>query len=95
VIIALYNALQGQAQRFWSKKRVAVAASTTKLLSRVSFVSKTESTRQVISAAIKDNLLFQDMPQEAVTLIIDSMKSVTLPADMDIITQVGGYAASF
>ena len=38
--------------------------------------------------AIKDNLLFQEVPMAALELVIDSMASITVPADTDIIKQV-------
>jgi hypothetical protein len=38
--------------------------------------------------AVKSNLLFQDMPDSALDIIIDSMHSVNVPAGTDIIRQV-------
>ena len=45
-------------------------------------------------AAIKDNLLFQDLPAAALEVIIDSMHPAEVPPGTDIIRQVGQHAAS-
>lgn len=44
--------------------------------------------RAVTAAAIRDNLLFADMPPAALEIIVDAMHSVSVPAGTDIIRQV-------
>ncbi|KXZ43473.1 hypothetical protein GPECTOR_89g493 [Gonium pectorale] len=69
-----------------NKKRQAVAAESS-VAAKVTIVPKPEKTKELIAAAIKDNLLFQDLPQAALEVIIDSMHSVEVAAGTDIIRQ--------
>ncbi|PNW85942.1 hypothetical protein CHLRE_03g199050v5 [Chlamydomonas reinhardtii] len=76
----------GSLPKLWGKKRQAVAAESG-VAAKVTIVPKPDKTKELIAAAIRDNLLFQDMPAAALEVIIDSMYSVEVAAGTDIIRQ--------
>lgn len=50
--------------------------------------ARTHARSRTAARAIKDNLLFQDLPPSALDIIIDTMHATNVPAGTDIIRQV-------
>ncbi|KAF5835635.1 putative cGMP-dependent protein kinase [Dunaliella salina] len=78
----------------WGRKRVAVINESAKA-SEIDLVPKAPHTKSIIADAVRDNLLFQDLPPAALDIIIDSMHPVTVPAGVDIIRQGESPASQF
>ncbi|KAG2497546.1 hypothetical protein HYH03_004293 [Edaphochlamys debaryana] len=84
----------GSLPKLWRQKREAVAAESS-VAAKVNIVPKPEKTKELIAAAIADNLLFQDLPQAALEVIIDSMYEVEVAPGTDIIRQGDREASQF
>ncbi|WIA19038.1 hypothetical protein OEZ85_003698 [Tetradesmus obliquus] len=76
------------------KKRIAVAADNQDAANITSY-AKSESVKQLIHIAIKDNMLFSGLPPAGLAAIIDSMQPQMVMAGKDIIKQGATDAHEF
>jgi hypothetical protein len=77
------------------KKRLAVAVETLATDADIVVVPKDEATVKLIARAVRDNPLFDGMPDETRAVLISSMTRVVVNAGADIITQGDDDATKF
>ena len=77
------------------KKRLAVAVEALASDAAVTVVPKDEAAARLIMRAVRDNPLFEGLPDETRAVLVSSMTRVEVPAGHDIITQGDENAEHF
>lgn len=77
------------------KKRLAVAVEALASDAAVTVVPKDEGAARLIMRAVRDNPLFEGLPDETRAVLVSSMTRVEVPAGHDIITQGDENAEHF
>ena len=77
------------------KKRLAVAVEALASDAAVTVVPKDEAAVRLIMRAVRDNPLFEGLPDETRAVLVSSMTRVEVPAGHDIITQGDENAEHF
>lgn len=77
------------------KKRLAIAVEALSSVADVRAVPKDDNTSRLIASAVRDNPLFESLPEETRAALISSMHRVTVRAGENIITQGDRVADHF
>lgn len=77
------------------KKRLAVAVEALASEASIEVVPKDEDTVRLIARAVRDNPLFEGLPDETRAVLISSMTRVEIDSGADIITQHDPHATKF